>query len=191
MGKAECISYDEQQLPYIDLGSAQIRMEKDAAPVWALKKAQDELREVDGVKEQAIKDLRALIQNEKYLNLPLDDEYMMMFLRPTHYYPESALKRLKNFYHMKLKYGIACENIIPSKLRNVFEANILNLLPQRDQHGRRLLVLEAGSKKMEAISSAFGGFVPWHSIDRLGIHGGALFTNLRSSCYYRYGGSAT
>lgn len=96
---------------------------------------------------------------------------MMMFLRPTHYYPESALKRvsnllkhasfkyiyffiyfllhyvqLKNFYHMKLKYGAACENIIPSKLRNVFEANILNLLPQRDQHGRRLLVLEAGSK---------------------------------------------
>lgn len=47
---------------------------------------------------------------------------------------------------MKLKYGAACENIIPSKLRNVFEANILNLLPQRDQHGRRLLVLEAGSK---------------------------------------------
>lgn len=47
---------------------------------------------------------------------------------------------------MKLKYGQACENIVPTKLRNVFEADILNLLPTRDQHGRRLLVLEAGSK---------------------------------------------
>ncbi|XP_002052557.2 alpha-tocopherol transfer protein-like [Drosophila novamexicana] len=146
MGKAECISYDDNQLPYIDLGSAQIRMEKEQAPDWALKKAQDELRELPGIKEQAIKELRELIQNEKYLHLPLDDEYMMMFLRPCHYYPESALKRLKNFYNMKLKYGIACENIVPAKLRNVFEGEILNLLPNRDQHGRRLLVLEAGKK---------------------------------------------
>ncbi|EDW77886.1 uncharacterized protein Dwil_GK24307 [Drosophila willistoni] len=146
MGKADCISYDDNKLPYIDLGSARIRMDKEQAPEWALKKAQDELRELPGIKEEAIKELRVLIQNEKYLNLPLDDEYMMMFLRPCHYYPESALKRLKNFYHMKLKYGIACENIIPSKLRNVFDADILNLLPTRDQHGRRLLVLEAGKK---------------------------------------------
>lgn len=63
MGKAECISYDEHKLPYIDLGSAQIRMEKEQAPEWALKKAQDELREVPGVKEQAIKELRELIQS--------------------------------------------------------------------------------------------------------------------------------
>lgn len=47
---------------------------------------------------------------------------------------------------MKAKYGQACENIVPTKLRNVFEADVLNLLPTRDQHGRRLLVLEAGSK---------------------------------------------
>lgn len=168
MGKAECISYDDNQLPYIDLGSAKIRMDKEQAPEWALKKAQDELRELPGIKEAAIKELRELIQAEKYLNLPLDDEYMMMFLRPCHYYPESALQRvsceelslyllllylfllfrlqLKNFYNMKMKYGQACENIVPTKLRNVFEADVLNLLPTRDQHGRRLLVLEAGSK---------------------------------------------
>lgn len=64
MGKAECISYDDNQLPYIDLGSAQIRMEKEQAPDWALKKAQDELRELPGIKEQAIKELRELIQSD-------------------------------------------------------------------------------------------------------------------------------
>lgn len=52
---------------------------------------------------------------------------------------------------MKMKYGQACENIVPTKLRNVFEADVLNLLPTRDQHGRRLLVLEAGSKFPSAI----------------------------------------
>lgn len=116
MGKAECISYDEQKVPYIDLGSARIRMEKEQAPEWALKKAQDELRELPEIKDKAIKELRELLQSEscivfiictlklilnllkdeKYLNLPLDDEYMMMFLRPCHYYPDSALKRVSS-----------------------------------------------------------------------------------------------
>ncbi|XP_030239206.1 retinaldehyde-binding protein 1 isoform X4 [Drosophila navojoa] len=183
MGKAECISYDDNHVPYIDLGSARIRMEKEQAPDWALQKAQDELRELPGIKEQAIKELRELIQNEKHLTLPLDDEYMMMFLRPCHYYPESALKRLKNFYNMKSKYGIACENIVPSKLKNVFESEILNLLPNRDQHGRRILVLEAGSKKVEAIEGAACGSVSRHTAHRAGLHGGAIFTNLWCRCH--------
>lgn len=112
---------------------------------------------------------------------------------------------------MKMKYGQACENIVPTKLRNVFEADVLNLLPTRDQHGRRLLVLEAGSKfpslfpqrsaiflfiiaiylynffcfcrEMEAIAGAVAGSVPWHSADRAGLHGGTVFTDLWRSCH--------
>lgn len=64
MVKAECISYDDNHVPYIDLGSARIRMEKEQAPDWALQKAQDELRELPGIKEQAIKELRELIQSD-------------------------------------------------------------------------------------------------------------------------------
>lgn len=64
MGKAECISYDDQKLPYIDLGSARIRMEKEQAPEWALKKAQDELRELPEIKDKAIKELRELLQSK-------------------------------------------------------------------------------------------------------------------------------
>ena len=47
---------------------------------------------------------------------------------------------------MKSKYGAPCENIVPSKLRNVFEEDILALFPYRDQHGRRILAIEAGSE---------------------------------------------
>lgn len=46
---------------------------------------------------------------------------------------------------MKKKYGDACSNILPSKLQHVFAADILQLLPTRDQFGRRILILEAGS----------------------------------------------
>lgn len=49
---------------------------------------------------------------------------------------------------MKLKYGDACSNVLPGKLQNVFEAELLELLPNRDQHGRRILVLHAGSNNL-------------------------------------------
>jgi len=146
MGQSDAIKYDDENVPYIDLGCAKIRMEHEEAPEWALEKAKHELREVPGVVEEAIMELRELIKKEEYLYLPTDDEYIKMFLRPCHYHPESALKRLKNFYHMKLKYGGACEDVVPSKLRNVFDEGLLSLLPNRDQHGRRILVLEAGKK---------------------------------------------
>lgn len=47
---------------------------------------------------------------------------------------------------MKLKYGIACEGVLPSNVRHIFNEDIINLLPVRDQHGRRILALDAGSK---------------------------------------------
>ncbi|KAI8121802.1 Chromosome transmission fidelity protein 18 like protein [Lucilia cuprina] len=53
---------------------------------------------------------------------------------------------IKCFFNMKSKYGEACCNVLPAKLQNVFEAEVLQLLPNRDQHGRRILVLEAGKK---------------------------------------------
>ncbi|XP_023296437.2 alpha-tocopherol transfer protein-like [Lucilia cuprina] len=146
MGKPEALSYDANNMAYIDLGTAVIRMEQEQPPQWALEIAQKELRETPEVVEESIKKLKELITAEPYLNLPLDDEYMQMFLRPTHYYPESALKRIKCFFNMKSKYGEACCNVLPAKLQNVFEAEVLQLLPNRDQHGRRILVLEAGKK---------------------------------------------
>jgi len=147
MVNADTIKYDDNNLPYIDLGNGvAIRMEKEEAPEWALEKARQELREEPEIMEKAIKELRELLQNEKHLKLPINDEYMKMFLRPCHYYPESALKRLKNFYHMKFKYGAPCLDIVPAKVRNVFGDDLLSLLPNRDQHGRRVLIMEAGKK---------------------------------------------
>lgn len=63
MSKADRIQYDENKLPYIDLGTAIIRWEKEEAPEWALAKAREELRELPEIVEPAIKELRELIQS--------------------------------------------------------------------------------------------------------------------------------
>lgn len=45
-----------------------------------------------------------------------------------------------------MKYPDYFSNVIPIREKNVFERNLLTILPQRDQHGRRIMVLQLGSK---------------------------------------------
>ncbi|XP_075153899.1 alpha-tocopherol transfer protein-like [Haematobia irritans] len=146
MGNPKSLTYDSNNMAVIDLGSAIIRMEPDEPPQWALDIARKELRETPEIAKDAMEKLKKMIEAETYLNLPTDEFYLRMFLRPTHYYPESALNRITHFYHMLLKYGEACRDIIPAKVQHVFNAELLKLLPNRDQHGRRILVLDVGKR---------------------------------------------
>ncbi|CAD7079710.1 unnamed protein product [Hermetia illucens] len=140
------LKYDENNLPYIDLGKYKMRLEREEPTNEVLEKARIELRETPEIVEKAFKELRELIKQEKHLHLPTEDEYMRMFLRPCKYYPESAMDRIKHFYNLSLKYGKVCENIVPSTLRHVFEQEIFTLLPVRDQDGRRMIILDVGKK---------------------------------------------
>lgn len=38
------------------------------------------------------------------------------------------------------------EDLLPSKEKNIFQQNILTVQPNRDQLGRRILIIELGSK---------------------------------------------
>lgn len=54
--------------------------------------AEKELRETPEIREKAIVDLRRLLQGATDLNYRDDDDFLLIFLRPCHFYPESALK---------------------------------------------------------------------------------------------------
>lgn len=57
-----------------------------------LKTAQKQLRETPEVREEAIKELRKLLHDNEDLHFGDDDKFLTIFLRPCHWYPESALK---------------------------------------------------------------------------------------------------
>ncbi|XP_055382741.1 alpha-tocopherol transfer protein-like [Condylostylus longicornis] len=143
-----CVKFDEKQLPYMELGDGSVvRLERYVEPDEKTKeKAKRELRETDDVKEKAMNELRALIAKENGLHLPTDEEYMVMFLRPCKFYPDSCMKRIKNFYNLKYKYGIVCDEITPNNCRQVFEKELISLIPYRDPEGRRVMFIEAGKK---------------------------------------------
>ncbi|RLU19227.1 hypothetical protein DMN91_007784 [Ooceraea biroi] len=84
---------------------------------------------------------------ETDLKCPLENEaWLIRFLRPCKYYPESTRDRVKHYYNFKVKHANVYDNLKPSKERNIFEQNILTVLPNLDEHGRRILIIELGKK---------------------------------------------
>lgn len=54
--------------------------------------AERELRETPEIRSEAIVELRRLLGENKDLHYLDDDATLLVFLRPTHFYPESAIK---------------------------------------------------------------------------------------------------
>lgn len=54
--------------------------------------AKQELRETPEVRAAAVEELRKLVEAATDLCYPTDEEFLIIFLRPTKFYAESALK---------------------------------------------------------------------------------------------------
>lgn len=63
-----------------------------------LEVARKELRETPEVREASIKELRSLLKEATDLHYKDDDDFLLIFLRPCHFYPESALKMVSSFF---------------------------------------------------------------------------------------------
>ncbi|KOB70833.1 Clavesin-1 [Operophtera brumata] len=121
---------DLDQAPRLQSGDVLLQIELDE-PRDAVKAiARDQLRETPDVVGPAVQKLRRLLE--------------MRFLRPCKFYPESAYKLIKSYYKFKLDHPSEYNGLVPSRQRNVFNQNVLNVLPRRDQHGRRVLILKLG-----------------------------------------------
>lgn len=54
--------------------------------------------------------------------------------------------QIKRYYKFKLKHKNICDDLFPSSVRHVFEQQLIHFQPLRDQHGRRIMILEVGSE---------------------------------------------
>ncbi|XP_012289204.1 alpha-tocopherol transfer protein-like isoform X2 [Orussus abietinus] len=138
---------DLDELPSIKLGDFTLEFELGPPSAELQEVARKELRETPEVQKEAVDRFRELLKGETDLLCPLEnDAWLIRFLRPTKYYPESALKLVKNYYSFKVKHANVYDGLKPSREKNIFEQNILTVLPNRDQHGRRILIIELGKK---------------------------------------------
>lgn len=142
-----CLLSDLTETPTIQLGSFTLRLEVEEPSPELLEKARRELRETPDQASQSITELQDLLREETDLIAPLNNvAWLMRFLRPTKFYPESALNLVKNYYSFKVKHKNMYDGLVPSKEINIFNHDILTVLPMRDQDGRRILVIQLGKK---------------------------------------------
>lgn len=143
------LKFDENKAPYIDLGKDYcVRLENDEyTDAKSKEKAARELRETPEVVADAFKELRLRLQDEKSLYVPIDDDtFLVKFLRPCKYYPDSAFSLMQRYYRFKQKHPDLCEDLLPTTVKHVYDEGLVFFQPLRDQHGRRILVLEVGKK---------------------------------------------
>ncbi|XP_018569353.1 clavesin-1 isoform X1 [Anoplophora glabripennis] len=138
---------DMEEMPTIKLGDYVLQMELEELKPEVQEIARKELRETPDVKREAVIELRDILKEEKDLHVPLDNDiWLVRFLRPCKFYPESARDLIKRYYQFKVKHADMYDGLLPSRERNIFQQNILTVQPNRDQLGRRILVIELGKK---------------------------------------------
>lgn len=69
----------------------------------------------------------------------------MIFLRPCKYYPQSAYELIKRIADFKQKQAALLDNLIPSyEKKSLLEHNLVNVLKNRDEKRRRVLIINIG-----------------------------------------------
>lgn len=133
-------------LPTLRIGEFELGLElEEILDEQARTVAKKELRETPELRESAIHELRELLASDPQLNCPLDkDAWLIRFLRPCKFYPDSAADMVRRYYQFKRKHAHLYDNLMPSNASAPLEQNLITVLPQRDQCGRRVLILRLG-----------------------------------------------
>ncbi|GIY40768.1 retinaldehyde-binding protein 1 [Caerostris extrusa] len=100
-------------------------------PQRLIQKAEEELKETDEIRSPSLDKMRALILAEKKLKCPMEDEYLIQFLRARKFDVKKAFNLLQNNCQIKKSY------------------------PELDEEGCVVLVLQLGKWKVEETNIVF------------------------------------
>lgn len=104
-----------------------------------------ELRETPEIKEAAIKELRELLHQATDLHYKDTDEFLTIILRPCHFYPKSAIEKLRSIAEFRKENTALVRGLMPEMEKKSFtDYEVVNVLKNCDQLGRRVLIVNCG-----------------------------------------------
>lgn len=107
--------------------------------------AKNELRETAEVKEAAIKELRELLHGRADIRYKDDDEFLVIFLRACHFYPQSALEKMISTSSFRKEHSHLVHGLLIDSVKEKFiQGGVINVLKNCDQQGRRVLIVNCG-----------------------------------------------
>ncbi|KAK7874354.1 hypothetical protein R5R35_007822 [Gryllus longicercus] len=107
---------------------------------WA-ERARREVHEQPAAAARNVAALRQRLLEERNLHARTDDTFLLAFLRARKHNVEEALKVLKNFYRLKIKYPLYTEDCLPSEKPFVYDMNGYTILEERDQLDRTIIAM--------------------------------------------------
>ncbi|XP_063236658.1 alpha-tocopherol transfer protein-like isoform X2 [Bacillus rossius redtenbacheri] len=117
--------------------------------------AQVELRETPARVQEAADALRRLLKARKDLYFRDDNDFLLRFLRPTKFYPESALELMVNVAKLKRKHGkVLCDLEPKEELHHLREHKALSVILERDKSGRKIFIMKVEESWDPAMVSA-------------------------------------
>ncbi|XP_056648770.1 alpha-tocopherol transfer protein-like [Diorhabda sublineata] len=129
-------------VPYIQLGSHQLRLDLEDLTPEEKQRAEQELRETPENVKYALEKLKELLGDEPDFFVPIDDDiFLTKFLRPCRFIPENAFRIMRKYYGFKIKYPKFSCNITPAGIRHVFDKEIFKMLPTRTSNGCRIMIV--------------------------------------------------
>ncbi|KRT79161.1 CRAL-TRIO domain containing protein, partial [Oryctes borbonicus] len=121
--------------------SAVFRLETDQISEETKQIATKELRETEEIVECGFRELRELLTVDSSLYYSTEEEFLRIFLRPCKYYAKSAYRLMERIADYRAKHYDIIGNILPQDLKHLVDsANVFNVLINRDQKGRRIMI---------------------------------------------------
>ncbi|KAG0429080.1 hypothetical protein HPB47_023987 [Ixodes persulcatus] len=106
--------------------------------------AEEELGETDQSRVDALARLNQLLDEDPKLNARRDYSFLLSFIRVRKYNVAAALATVQAYYKNRAAYPSIYNNFLPSNAKH--DARLMFMvLPHRDIHGRRVVLMKLGS----------------------------------------------
>lgn len=87
----------------------------------------------------------SFILEDKTLYYSTDDDFLLIFLRPCKFYPESAYELMKRVADFRKKNAVLFYDLLPTDEKDaILNHNIINVIKTRDHKNRRILIINVG-----------------------------------------------
>ncbi|KRT79165.1 CRAL-TRIO domain containing protein [Oryctes borbonicus] len=125
--------------------SSMFVVERDPIGATTKEVAEKELRETPENVANGLRDLRELLESDPSIRYETDDEFLIIFLRPCKFYAKSAYELMKRIAEFRARYSTLFDGLLPEHEKDAFITyNLINILVNRDQRGRRVLICRTG-----------------------------------------------
>ncbi|XP_014285848.1 alpha-tocopherol transfer protein isoform X1 [Halyomorpha halys] len=127
-----------------DIGDVQPFLDIKHVPDEVIEYARVRLGETPDKRTELLEDLREMIyQRGDVQPIRMDDEYLLRFLRARNFKLEATYRLLQNYQTFR-EENPCWWDVCPLDFYYIGDADIVNVLPYREQNGRRIIILKIG-----------------------------------------------